>query len=1107
MGEANESIISYEDLLSTALGESGLDLDDLFGNVPGNVLSQATLNDSDVLCSGDSDVLDSINVTGDFSQDNSFINFAAPNNSLLSSSFASAVPNIQVSGVQQTFLEQPPTIASLFNQGTSGQSDFNNQSEQLTNAAAPLGAPCINSSAPSPLLLNLLNSGNGLQMSSISSVTEPMEQLNSENGDSRLESSPDVTINHVEVRKSGVNEDEEEDEEEELGHTDTYAEYVPSKLTIGRQHPDPVVETSSLSSVTPPDIWYILKLPQEVIDYCHLSALQLEAVVYACQQHETFLADGTRAGFLIGDGAGVGKGRTVAGIIYENYLRGRKRALRFSVSNDLKYDAERDLNDIGCSIDVSLLNKYKYKAKLSSKVNGKVKKGVVFATYSSLIGESQGQEKYNTRMSQLLNWCGHDFDGVIVLDECHKAKNLVPSGSSKPTKTGLAVLELQNKLPKARVVYCSATGASEPKNMAYMSRLGIWGPGTPFREFSDFIQAVEKRGVGAMEIVAMDMKLRGMYMTRQLSFAGVTFDIKELPLSLDFIDMYNDSVKLWIEAREKFEQAAELMGADGRAKKTIWGQFWSAHQRFFKYLCIASKVDNVVDIAKQAIDHGKCVIIGLQSTGEARTLEQLEESGGDLTDFVSTAKGVLQSLIKKHFPAPGNKLEELFGFDSGTNGRSSPSSQQLTPVKRQKKAVVAPKPKKFKTAFERIYNISTSESDSDDSGKGTSSMQDEGLMNTVKEEESLTADSSESTAGEDDFNPFGNSGSEDEDPWLHRKSKKGSRGKSLTGSPDIFAADPTSNALAAAGLKVSNMSWSIPSQQETARQINGINYSRNSPLGHLNKLHHSASAPGFSSLTASSSNAVDRCRSMKKELLAKVEILGNALPPNTLDKLIHDLGGPDNVAEMTGRKNRVVSNEDGTISYESRSKQDVPLELLNIAEKKRFMDGEKNVAVISEAASSGVSLQADRRAKNQRRRVHITLELPWSADKAIQQFGRSHRSNQVSAPEYLFLISELAGERRFASIVAKRLESLRALTHGDRRATESQDLSRYNFDNKHGKTALEAVLKAVTDQETPMVPPPKDYGGNFLQASLSAEFTLLNRYSRSFGWCWSCGQE
>lgn len=46
----------------------------------------------------------------------------------------------------------------------------------------------------------------------------------------------------------------------------------------------------------------------------------------------------------------------------------------------------------------------------------------------------------------------------IVYDECHKAKNVCPIGSSKPTKTGLAVLELQNKLPKARVVYASATG-------------------------------------------------------------------------------------------------------------------------------------------------------------------------------------------------------------------------------------------------------------------------------------------------------------------------------------------------------------------------------------------------------------------------------------------------------------------------------------------------------------------------------------------------------------------------------------------------------------------------------------------------------------------------
>ena len=75
----------------------------------------------------------------------------------------------------------------------------------------------------------------------------------------------------------------------------------------------------------------------------------------------------------------------------------------------------------------------------------------------------------------------------------------------------------------------------------------------------------------------------------------------------------------------------------------------------------------------------------------------------------------------------------------------------------------------------------------------------------------------------------------------------------------------------------------------------------------------------------------------------------------------------------------------------------------------------------------------------------------------------------MSAPEYIFLISALSGEQRFASIVAKRLESLGALTHGDRRATESRDLSKYNLDTKFGHQALEITLKSIAGLVQPVV--------------------------------------
>jgi hypothetical protein len=59
--------------------------------------------------------------------------------------------------------------------------------------------------------------------------------------------------------------------------------------------------------------------------------------------------------------------------------------------------------------------------------------------------------------------------------------------------------------------------------------------------------------------------------------------------------------------------------------------------------------------------------------------------------------------------------------------------------------------------------------------------------------------------------------------------------------------------------------------------------------------------------------ALDMASSIKERLLAQIEQLGSSLPPNTLDQLIDELGGPENVAEMTGRKGRVVQNDNGQV--------------------------------------------------------------------------------------------------------------------------------------------------------------------------------------------------
>ncbi len=70
---------------------------------------------------------------------------------------------------------------------------------------------------------------------------------------------------------------------------------------------------------------------------------------------------------------------------------------------------------------------------------------------------------------------------------------------------------------------------------------------------------------------------------------------------------------------------------------------------------------------------------------------------------------------------------------------------------------------------------------------------------------------------------------------------------------------------------------------------------------------------------------------------------------------------------------------------------------------------------------------------------NVDAETLLRCCKQVQQLGRTHRSNQVQPPKYLIVSSDISGEQRFASAVAKRLEQLGALTHGDRHASSASD--------------------------------------------------------------------
>ena len=93
--------------------------------------------------------------------------------------------------------------------------------------------------------------------------------------------------------------------------------------------------------------------------------------------------------------------------------------------------------------------------------------------------------------------------------------------------------------------------------------------------------------MAALELVAMDMKARGMFVCRSLSFANCEFDILSTELESRFEETYCQASAMWNKLRTEFMEAEEH--CDEKATGTF-RFFWAAHQRFFRSICMSAKV-------------------------------------------------------------------------------------------------------------------------------------------------------------------------------------------------------------------------------------------------------------------------------------------------------------------------------------------------------------------------------------------------------------------------------------------------------------------------------------------------------------------------------------